>query len=146
MKSAYFIFSIIFFSMFTNCRSHKDLQEEAPAQFQQAYYSSDKGQMTFFLPVIAIQNNRVELKNIYFKGLKSPIVKDEDVQNRYTAIFNVKQSDFVMSSDPKEEYGNKMPQRPVESPIKIEKNQALLEYQEGKEIKYYLLDNIEERK
>ncbi|MDN3595878.1 hypothetical protein [Zunongwangia endophytica] len=132
--------------MFTNCRSHKDLQETPPAQFQQAYYTSDKGQMTFYLPVTTIQKNRVELKNIYFKGLKSPVVHDEDEENRYTAIFDVKQSDFVMSSDPKEEYGNKMPQRPVDSPIKIEKDQALLEYQESGETKYYLIDDIEERK
>lgn len=146
MKHTYFIFSIFFFSFFTNCGTNKNVQEEAPAQFEQAFYTTADGQMTFCLPVRAIQKNRIELKNIYFKGLKSPIVYNEDGQNRYTASFGVPQSDYVMSLDPREEYGNKMPQKPEKSPVSIEKDQALLEYQENGETRYYVISDIEERK
>jgi len=146
MKHTYVMLSLFFFTLFTNCGTIKNLQEEAPAQFQQAFYTTVDGQMTFYLPVTAIQKNRIELKNIYFKGLKSPIVYNEDGQNRYTASFGIRQSDYVMSSDPREEYGNKMPQKPEKSPVSIAKDQALLEFQENGETKYYVISDIEERK
>ena len=146
MKHAYVMLSLFSFSFFTNCGTNKDLQEKAPAQFQQAFYTTTDGQMTFYLPVTAIQKNRVELKNIYFKGLKSPIVNNEDGQNRYTASFGIGQSDYIMSSDPREEYGNRMPQKPEKSPVSITKDQALLEFQENGETKYYVINDIEERK
>ncbi|MCC4230434.1 hypothetical protein [Zunongwangia profunda] len=146
MKHTYVMLSLFFFTLFTNCGTNKNLQEEAPAQFQQAFYTTVDGQMTFYLPVTAIQKNRIELKNIYFKGLKSPIVYSEDGQNRYTASFGIRQSDYVMSSDPREEYGNKMPQKPEKSPVSIAKDQALLEFQENGETKYYVISDIEERK
>ena len=146
MKHTYVMLSLFFFTLFTNCGTNKNLQEEAPAQFQQAFYTTVDGQMTFYLPVTSIQKNRIELKNIYFKGLKSPIVYNEDGQNRYTASFGIRQSDYVMSSDPREEYGNKMPQKPEKSPVSIAKDQALLEFQENGETKYYVISDIEERK
>lgn len=132
--------------MFTNCGNGKQLQKKAPASFQEVYYSkNDNNSIDFHLSVTALNPNTT-LENIYFKGLKSPLTLSNKQHNTFVAHFNSGKTDFVMSADPKEEYGNKIPQKPVKSPVNLEDGQALLEYTEAGETYYFVLNNIEVRK
>ena len=67
MKYYYAFFSfIIVTALFTGCAGNKDLQEKAPAQFQQAYYTTNGNFTQFHLPVTAIQKERIELDSVFF--------------------------------------------------------------------------------
>lgn len=146
MKSLSFLISSLFIlSLFTSCGSNKDLQERAPAQFQQVYYTSGEDGMELHIPVVAIQDNFIELENVYFRGMKSPLVQDDEQTNLYVANFATGGGDRVMHEDPEEEYGNKAPQKPEKSPFKIDDDQAILEFSQNNQTRYYKITGIEER-
>ncbi|WP_373057266.1 hypothetical protein [Zunongwangia sp. H14] len=146
MKHVYFLFSSIFiFSLFTNCGSNKNLQEKAPAQFGDAYTILNGQSLSLHIPVVNIQENQVSLESVYFRGMKSPLKQNEQIPGEYVARFNTKDPAMVMSSDPKEEYGNKPPQKPEKSPVKLENNEALLVFVQNAATKFYKLEGIVEK-
>ncbi len=136
------IFSLIFFG---SCGSNKNLQERAPAQFDQVYYTKTSNGLKLNIPVIAIQDQQISLDAVYFHGLKSKLVQDEEQPNLYVADFRTGSGDKVMSKDPKEEYGNTPPQLPEKSPVKIDKDEALLVFTQNGVTKYYKLTGIVEK-
>lgn len=136
------IFSLLFFG---SCGSNKNLQERAPAQFDQVYYNKTSNGLKLSIPVIAIQDQRVSLDSVYFHGMKSELVQDEEKPNLYVANFRTGMKDMVMSKDPKDEYGNEPPQMPEKSPIKIGKDEALLVFTQNGSTKYYKLTGIVEK-
>lgn len=146
MKYVYFLVSsIVMLGLFTGCGSNKELQERAPAQFQDVYYMKEDSGMNLYIPVAVIQDNRVQLESVYFQGMKSDLEQDESRPNLYVANFGIPQSDYIMSSDPKEEYGNKAPQKPEKSPFDIDEDEAILVFSQGGQTKYYKLTGIEEK-
>ncbi|MFD1094476.1 hypothetical protein [Salegentibacter chungangensis] len=146
MKYVYFLFSsMMLLGLVTGCGSNKELQERAPAQFQEVYFSTDDSGVNLYIPVAVIQDNRVKLESVYFKGMKSDLAQDEEQPNLYVANFGVPQGDFVMSDDPKEEYGNKAPQKPEKSPFEIDKDEAILVFTQAGKTKYYKLTGITEK-
>lgn len=145
MKAPLFLFSIVLLSLFSSCGSNKELQERAPAQFNQVYYSETEDGLDLYIPVSVIQESRVELESVYFRGMHSPLQLDEEQSGLYVASFDLGKGDKVMHVDPKEEYGNKAPQPPKESPFKINKDEAVLVFKQNDKTKYYKLTGIEER-
>ncbi|MDT0647201.1 hypothetical protein RM545_10920 [Zunongwangia sp. F260] len=146
MKHIYFIFSsILIFSFFTNCGGNKGLQEHAPTKFQDAYTTMENSKLNLHIPVTVIQDSRISLDSVYFRGMKSALVQNEELPNEYVAEFNIKDSETVMSADPREEYGNKAPQKPQESPFDIESNEAILVFSQDNQRKYYKVSDITDR-
>lgn len=131
--------------MFTSCGGNQNLQEKAPASFQQVYFTKDASAMKLYIPVSAIQTERVAFNSVYFKGRKADIELDTTRSGRYVASFPLGKPDLIMSSDPREEYGNKVPSIPVEAPFKIKDDEAILVFTERGDIKFYKLTGIEER-
>ncbi|MDR9457535.1 MAG: hypothetical protein RI572_09005 [Salegentibacter sp.] len=145
MKAPFFIFSIVLLSILSSCGSNKELQERAPAQFNEVYYSETEDGLDLYIPVSVIQESRVQLESVYFRGMHSPLQLDEEQSNLYIASFALGKGDKVMHVDPKEEYGNKAPQAPKESPFEINKDEAILVFKQNDKTKYYKLTGIEER-
>ncbi len=133
------------FTMFTGCGSNQNLQEKAPANFQQVYYTKDASSMKLFIPVSAIQTERVALNSVYFQDRKADLEMDTTRSGIYVATFPMGKQDLIMSSDPREEYGNKVPPIPVEAPVKIKDDEAILVFTERGDIKFYKIRGIEER-
>ncbi|MDT0689646.1 hypothetical protein RM549_07605 [Salegentibacter sp. F188] len=147
MKHIYLLFNtILVFSLFTNCGSNKGLQEGAPAQFQDVYTTTASSGLKLHIPVAVIQDNQISLDSVYFRGMKSPLVQNEELSNEYVAQFNTKDSEVVMSSDPREEYGNKAPQRAEKSPFDIERDEAILVFSQNNKTKYFKLTGITDGK
>ncbi|MDT0649275.1 hypothetical protein [Autumnicola edwardsiae] len=143
MKHIYLIFSsILIFSFFTNCGGNKGLQDRAPAKFQAVYTTTENSRLNLHIPVTVIQDSRISLDSVYFRGMKSALVQNEELPNKYVAEFNIKDSEMVMSSDPREEYGNKAPQKPEKSPFDIESDEAILVFSQNNQKKYYKLSDI----
>lgn len=146
MKSFRFLLGgLLIFSLFLNCGSKRELQERAPAQFQQVYYSSGEDGLDLYLPVSVIQDEVISLDSVYFRGMKSPLVRDEERSSLYVANFATGEGDRVMHEDPEQEYGNRSPQRPEKSPFRIEDDEAVLVFTQNDQTKYYKLTGIEER-
>ncbi|HEY9184386.1 MAG TPA: hypothetical protein VIM94_03575 [Salegentibacter sp.] len=145
MKAPFFLFSIVLLSILSSCGSNKELQERAPAQFNEVYYSQTENGLNLYIPVAVIQENRVKLESVYFRGMHSALNLDAEKPNLYVASFATGKGDKIMHEDPKEEYGNKAPQAPKESPFKIESDEAILVFKQNEKTKYYKLTGIEER-
>ncbi len=146
MRKIKFLFSsIVIFSFLSGCGSNRELQERAPAQFQQTYFTEDGDGLNVFLPVKIIQTNRVTLDSLYFREMKSELVKNDEQPNIYVANFSPKDPDHVMSSDPVEEYGNRAPQISEKSPFQIEDDEAILVFSQNNETKYYKITGVEKK-
>ncbi|WP_417884650.1 hypothetical protein [Zunongwangia sp.] len=146
MNNFTFFISVLICASFTNCASTKKLQKSAPLAFKQAYYRTTADNNINFYVSVATKIPEVNLQYLYFKGLKSPIATNVSDNNMFQAYFNTGKLDFVMSGNPKGEYGNTLPQKPVKSPVELKKGQALLEYSKKGKTYYFVLTNIEERK
>lgn len=146
MKNIYFVIAgALILGLFSQCAINKNLQEAAPAQFKQAYATSNDEALQLHLPVVTIQEEIITLESVYFRGMHSDLILDENKPNEYVAHFGIPQSSFVMSADPKEEYGNRPPQLPEASPVAIESDEALLVFSKNGKTKYYKLTGITEK-
>lgn len=146
MKYIYFLLSAAFITaIFSNCAGNKELQERAPAQFKQAYFTSTQDSIKLYIPVGAIQTDRVSLDSVYFKGLKATLQKDLQNPGIYFAQFYIGKQDLIMSSDPKEEYVNKMPQKSEEVPFELEDDEAVIVFTQNNKTKYFRITGIQER-
>lgn len=146
MKNALQLMTGIFiFTLFSSCGSNKDLQERAPAQFNEVYYSYTSNGIQLNIPVAAIQDERITMDAVYFHGMKSDLKQSEEKPNLYVANFRMGSDDMIMHEDPKEEYGNKPPQLPKKSPFSIEDDEAILVFTQNDKIKYFKLTGIVEK-
>lgn len=146
MKYFYLVFSTVLAAvLLSSCGSNKELQERSPANFEQSYFISGTDSLQLFIPVKAIQVNRISLDSVYFGGMRSALKPDPENSSVYTAHFNTGNKDLIMSSDPSEEYANKMPQTPVKVPFELKEDEAVIVYQENNQRKYYKITGIEER-
>lgn len=146
MKNALHLMTGIFIlTLFASCGSNKDLQERAPAQFNEVYYTYTSNGIQLNIPVAAIQDQRITMDAVYFHGMKSDLKQSEEKPNHYVANFRMGSEDMVMHEDPKKEYGNRPPQLPEESPFSIENDEAILVFTQNDKIKYYKLTGIVEK-
>ncbi len=136
---------LLVFTMFTGCGSNKNLQEKAPADLQQVYYTKDASAIKLYIPVSAIQTERVALNSVYFQDRKADLEMDSQKAGMYVATFPIGKEDMVMSSDPRDEYGNKVRAIPVKAPVDINDDEAILVFTERGDVKFYKIRGIEER-
>lgn len=144
-RALHLIAGVFILTVFASCGSNKDLQERAPAQFNEVYYTYNSNGIELFIPVVSIQDQRISLDAVYFHGMKSMLEKSEEKPNLYVANFRMGTGDKVMHEDPKKEYGNKPPQLPEESPFSIDDDEAILVFTQNDQIKYYKLTGIVEK-
>ncbi len=145
MKTLFFMAAIFTLVLFASCGSNQNLQERAPAQFNQAYYTYNSNGIELNIPVISIQDEIISLDAVYFHGMKSPLLKSEAKPNLYIAQFRMGSGEMVMHEDASQEYGNKPPQLPAESPFSIEQDEAVIVFTQDEKTKYYKLTGIVEK-
>lgn len=146
MKKFLPLFSLVLsVILFSSCAGNKGLQEKAPAQFQQAYSTTDAASVKLFIPVSAIQTDRVELNSVYFRGRKAPLEMNPERPGLYMANFNTGKPDMVMHEDPREEYGNKVPEAPAKVPYELDDDEAVIVFTENNTTKFYKITGIEQR-
>lgn len=142
MRYFYAFFGFIITSLlFTNCGGTKNLQEVPPADLGQAYFIPKENKLTFYLPVNAVQTEFVNLDSVYFRSRKAPL---NLVEGNYIAEFKTGKEDMIMSSDPKEEYGNKLPVKLEKLPFDLEDDEAILVFTKDGQVNYFKLEGIEE--
>jgi hypothetical protein len=146
MKNLLPLFSLVLsVILFSSCAGNKGLQEKAPAQFQQAYTTTDAASVKLFIPVSAIQADRVELDSVYFRGRKAALELHPERPGVYMANFDTGKPDIIMHEDPREEYGNKVPVAPEKVPFDLDEDEAVIVFTENNTTKFYKLTGIDQR-
>lgn len=146
MKYLYLIFSaVIISSLFTNCAGNKNLQEKAPAKIGKAYVQNTQTGFELYIPIKTLQTKNVSLENVYFRGRKASVQIHPQHSGIYYAQFETAKNDMIMSSDHKEEYGNKAPVKMEKFPFDLDQDEAVIEFSQDGKMKYYKIEGITDR-
>jgi len=145
---------LIMFS-FTQCSSQKKLQDKAPIQLQEVYCQSwvagVKGGgagINIFIPTDLKTHDHKRLDSVYFRGKSAKLNIIEDKTIVYVGRFILeayKDQDIIMSSDKKEEYGNKMLKVKESIPFDLKDDECVVSYKEGEKTRYFKIENIVEK-
>ncbi len=148
------ILPLLMFS-FSQCSSQKKLQEKAPVNvvevFCQSWVAGIKGGgagIDIFITLEAVPNEDVVLDSVHFRGLTKKLEMKPKDSTLYIGRFitgNTEKLDIVMSGEPKEEYGNQMPKKNIESPFQLEDNECVVSYQDNGKTKYFKIVDVVEK-
>lgn len=138
-------------SSFSQCSTAQKLQKEAPTEFGNIYckqWVSGIAEGPSGLDIfIEVKDPKFQLDSVYFRGKETKLIKDSQKEGVYVGRFtspSAQKQDIVMSSDPKAEYGNKMPEKPKKTPPDLAHNECIISYVENGKTKYYKLTNVVE--
>ncbi|MGZ0015497.1 hypothetical protein [Yeosuana sp. AK3] len=153
IKKIYYFVSLVFMGLLVSkCSSAQELQANIPLEIGEVYYqhwiAGIKGGgsgVNVFINVVYNKKN-IELDSVYFQGQVTKVEKVNDTLfiGRFKTTANQK-NDVIMSSNPKEEYGNKVQLPSENNPFKLTNHQCVISYKEGSKIKYFKMDNMAKR-
>lgn len=151
-----FLLGISTVLILSNCANGKKLQEKPPVALQPAYYSTWQGDaktagsgFILYIPLSATNDSKVELDSVYFRGKKAVLETKPDFPDVYLAYFrndnSSKTHDIIMSSDPKEEYGNQAPVISEKIPFELEEDEAVVLYKKDGKKAYFRIKGIQKK-
>lgn len=145
MKYIYTLSGFLFFAaLFTGCGGNKNFEKNAPAQLGQAYFTTKENVMKLYIPVNAMQAEVIALDSVHFRGKKAQLQQEATTPGVYVAKFTTGKPDLIMSSDPREEYENKAPQITEKTSFDLKDHEAVLEYTQNGNRRYYRITGIKE--
>lgn len=147
--------TFILFGLYS-CGNSKKAREGAPVAFQQPFYtvtelgsSEDGSVLELFLPVNSQMQPSIDLDSVYFRGRSSELkTLSEDTEilvGRFEMQASRANGDRIMSSDPREEYGNRPPVVLQDFPFDLEPDQAMVSYQQEGKTKHFKVVGIQEQ-
>ena len=142
---------VLILSSFSQCSSAQKLEKSSLMNFGDVYcqkwvagIKEGGSGINLFIPV-AKSNKNSQLDSVYFRG-KVAKLKFDSVNKQYYANFkNAQKKDIILSSDPKKEYGNSVPQLPKKIPFELKESECVVSYIENKNTKYVKINNINEK-
>ena len=116
----------VIMSSFSQCSSTQKLQKESPTTFGDIYckqWVSGVVEGPSGLDIfIEVKDSEFQLDSVYFRGKTTKLKKDPQNNTQYVGSFvtlSTQKQDIVMSSDSKQEYGNKIPEKPAKIPFEL---------------------------
>jgi hypothetical protein len=157
MKTLKQVFGLLLLTVlmtsFSQCSSAQKLQTKAPIAFGDVYckkWVSGVAQGPSGLDIyIPVKGNAVQLDSVYFRGKGAKLEINESNNLLYIGKFastSKEKTDLIMSSNSKQEYGNKPPTLPVEIPFELAPNECVVSYKVNGKTKYYKLENVVEKR
>lgn len=138
-------------SSFSQCSSAQKLQKEAPTTFGDIYCKKwvsgipeGPSGLNIF---IEVKDPKFQLDSVYFRDNVTQLIKNPQDTKQYIGSFMTlpeQKKDIIMSSDPKAEYGNKIPEKPIKIPFELAYNECVVSYKVNGKTKYYKLTNVAE--
>ena len=145
-----FILGFVFLSM-VNCKTSKEsaiqFQSTAPLEISAPYYNSwvagvegGGSGINVFLPLK--ENGNISIDSLHFRGLKTAVeTRDKLIIARFKQFSNHKK-DLIMSSNPEDEYNNKLELKQDTSPFNLPQNACVISYQINGNRFYYKISNL----
>ncbi|WP_062054989.1 hypothetical protein [Aquimarina longa] len=141
------ILVIVILIIFTQCASSQHIDKQSPIQVNNPYYElsteDKKSEFSVYIPVE--KNAKVVLDYIYFKDKKINL-KYDSKKSIYIGRYIPSKTNLIMSSDPKEEFGNQVPLIEEKLPFKLKNNEAVIAYTQGDKQGFFKLANMPENK
>ncbi len=141
----------VIMSSFSQCSSAQKLQKEAPTTFGNVYckqWVSGMAEGPSGLDIfIEIKDLKFQLDSVYFREKVTKLNRHPQKTGFYVGSFtspSTQKQDIIMSSDSKEEYGNKIPEKPIKIPFQLAHNECVVSYKVNGNTKYYKLTNVAE--
>ncbi|MFZ2284223.1 MAG: hypothetical protein WAV86_10130 [Lutibacter sp.] len=134
---------LLSFAFFGCGASKVKAQNEAPFKVLEATYTNSVGEQTDLIRTtirITLKNKDIQLDSVYFRNNKAPLKRvDNDENSVFTGSFTASKTphDYILHSDPKQEFGNKPPVTVSKSPFEIKENEAIVSYFYKDNINYY---------
>lgn len=148
------ISAVIFLSVF-NCKPAQEpllqFQTTAPLDISVPYYTSwvagvegGGSGINVFLPLKA--NGKTVIDSLHFRGQKVVVeTRDKLIIGRFKNFSNQKK-DIIMSSNPQDEYNNKLELKRDLSPFKLPQNACVISYKINGKRLYYKISNLKKGK
>lgn len=149
----YWVYLIFLYLAFLNCSSAQKIQNSIPIEFGDVYYQhwvagvqGGGSGINVFINVVS-NNKNIELDSIYFQGKVSKLEEGNNSLfiGRFKTTANQRE-DLILSSNPKEEYGNQIRKSKKDIPFELKDNQCIISYKEGGKIKYFMIEDVKNRK
>lgn len=137
---------------FAQCKSTMKLQQEPPATFTEVYYQSwvagVRGGGAGVNIFIETTSNNLVLDSVYFRGNVSKLEVKPGNPALHIGRFNTglnQAKDIILSSDPKEEYTNKISKATQSIPFELKGDECVVSYSKGGKVLYYKIPNVIEK-
>jgi len=140
------LLSITFFGCGTS-KIKAQTELEHPFKVLEANYVSEQPDTTGITVNIIIDNPEIQLDSVYFRNNSAPLKHMESFENLvFTGSFKTSTTphDYILDSDPKQEFGNKPPVMVSKTPFELTDNEAVVSYFYKNKINYYKISRVKE--
>ena len=148
MKRFTILFSLFVISIsLTNCAVKQEFQSEFPQEIQSVFYQkagngNQAEELYFYIEFKKSLVTTIKLEKIYFHNQSAAVNKVN--KNTFLAIFNDKKQDFILDSNPANEYGNKVPSL-EKFKFDLKRNEAVLEYKKNRKKQFFKITDLKEK-
>lgn len=142
--------TLLSITIFGCCASKAKAQNEHPFKVLEATFSNSVVEQTDLIVTtlkLTINNKEIQLDSVYFRNHKAPLIPVESDENSvFTGSFTASTTphDYILDSDPKQEFGNKPPVTVSKLPFEIKENEAVVSYSYKDKINYYKILEVKE--
>lgn len=149
------IFLLLLF-LFSGCSTAQKLQTNAPFNHDEVYcqkwiagIKEGGSGINLFIPVSSELSKNVHLDSVYFRGKAALLEKIEGEKllfvGRFKTDYNEKQDAFIINLS-NEKNVKQTTILDEKFPFKLKDSECVLSYKEGKETKYFKIENIVEKR
>lgn len=140
---------LLVMASFSKCSSIPKLQQEAPVTIGDVYFQEwtagvqgGGSGINLFIPV---SDSSIILEKVFFRGDVAKLEVKPSNPKLYIGRFKTEINqpvDIILSSDSKEEYNNKLPQKDKSIPFELKDNECVISYTSNGKIAYFKVSNI----
>jgi hypothetical protein len=126
-------------------------QNNHPFKVLEATYANSVVEQTELVVTtlkITTNNEEIQLDSVYFRNHKAPLKRlDSDGNSVFIGSFTTSKTphDYILDSDPKQEFGNKPPVTVSKLPFELRDNEAVVSYFYKGNINYYKILEVKEK-
>lgn len=137
-------------ALFSCGASKAKAQNEHPFKVLVATYAisvGDQSDLAVTNLKITINNPEIKLDSVYFRNHKAPLKRVDSIENLlFIGSFTTSTTlhDYILHSNPKQEFGNKPPITVSKLPFEINENEAIVRYFYKDKINYYKILEVKE--
>ena len=135
---------------FFGCGTSKAKAQAHPFKVLEATYVNtvvEQADLVLTTLKITINNKEIKLDSVFFRNHKSPLKRIESTENPiFTGGFTTSNlpHDYILHSDPKQEFGNKPPVTSSKLPFELKDHEAIVSYIYKDKIKYYKISKVKQ--